>query len=100
MDEQDQLSRHWPCPRCGCIDLYVLVHLERGFEEEDGTFVHFYPPAAYATDVNLEFVRCSNCKRSFDAIEFFALTDIPAWIELDDDEEEEEEAGPDEDAGA
>jgi len=85
VDAADQVSQHWPCPKCGCNLFYSVLSFERGFEDEAGRFIHFYPPAAIAVDVDLDNVRCAQCRHKFSLSDEYALGEPPEWIELLDD---------------
>lgn len=87
MDESDQLSRLWPCPKCGCQLFYSVLSFERGYENEAGQYVHFYPPAAYAVGVDMDNVRCAQCKLKFSLQDIYALDEPPEYIDLSGDDD-------------
>src|SRR5512141_3198818 len=89
-DPADELSRTWPCPKCGCSLFYTTVVFERGYEAEDGTFHHFYPPAAVPMEVDFDDVRCAQCRLHFSITDAYALGDAPEFIDLREDECDED----------
>lgn len=100
MDKADQLGRYWPCPRCGNHEFSAVLSFERGFTDEEDTYIHFYPPAAYPVDVEMDDVKCTQCRLRFSLEEEYALDDGPEWgvLELECDCDDDEcECEPDSD---
>lgn len=95
MSEDDQVGRFWPCPRCGSVVFTAEFSFERGFFEDEETYVHFYPPAAYPVEVNTTRVACATCRWKGDLNEIYALDDLPEemdehWVEVETEDGDEE----------